>query len=165
MSCRCLSATTASSLKSFAILGARAIRQDDGALPRARRGNGGIRSGSRIARMAEMIREDRVDTLVDLALHTAGNRLPVFARQPAPVQVASLGYPGSTGLPSIGYRLTDGRVEPAGEEAAWSAEERVRLPDCWCCYWPAGDYPEINALPALSTGGITCDWLKTNSPR
>ena len=107
------------------------------------------------AQSAEMIREDRVDILVDLALHTAGNRLPVFARQPAPVQVAWLGYPGSTGLPAIGYRLTDGWVEPVGGEAAWSAEERVRLPDCWCCYRPAGEYPEINALPALASGGVT----------
>jgi len=107
------------------------------------------------ARLAEMIREDGVDLLVDLALHTAGNRLPVFARQPAPVQVTWLGYPGSTGLRGIGYRLTDGRLEPPGEEPAWSAEEPVRLPDCWCCYQAVGEFPEINALPARSSGGVT----------
>jgi protein O-GlcNAc transferase len=105
--------------------------------------------------LAEIIREDRVDILVDLAMHTAGNRLPVFARQPAPVQVAWLGYPGSTGLPCIGYRLTDACMEPPGEEPAWSAEEPVRLPDCWCCYHPADDSPEINPLPALSAEGVT----------
>jgi protein O-GlcNAc transferase len=92
---------------------------------------------------------------VDLALHSANNRLPVFARQPAPVQVAWLAYPGSTGLHSIGYRLTDAHMDPAGERPAWSAEEPVRLPDCWCCYDPAGDSPEINALPALSAEGLT----------
>jgi protein O-GlcNAc transferase len=107
------------------------------------------------ARLAEMIREDGVDILVDLALHTAGNRLPVFARQPAPVQVTWLGYPGSTGLPGIGYRLTDAHMDPPGEKPAWSAEEPVRLPDCWCCYQPVGESPEINALPALSAEGVT----------
>jgi protein O-GlcNAc transferase len=107
------------------------------------------------ARLAEMIREDGVDILVDLAMHTAGNRLPMFARQPAPVQVTWLAYPGSTGLPSIGYRLTDAWMDPPGEEPAWSAEEPVRLPDCWCCYDPVGETPEINELPALSAQGVT----------
>jgi len=107
------------------------------------------------ARLAEMIREDGVDILVDLALHTAGNRLPVFARQPAPVQVAWLGYPGSTGLRGIGYRLTDGHMEPPEEKSAWTAEKPVRLPDCWSCYRPADETPEVNALPALSAEGVT----------
>jgi protein O-GlcNAc transferase len=106
-------------------------------------------------RLAEMIREDRVDILVDLAMHTAGNRLPVFAREPAPVQVAWLAYPGSTGLPGIRYRFTDARMEPPGEDSAWSAEEPVYLPDCWCCYRPAGEFPQINGLPALSAEGVT----------
>jgi len=105
--------------------------------------------------LAEMIREDGVDILVDLAMHTAGNRLLTFARQPAPVQVTWLGYPGSTGLPSIGYRLTDAQMDPPGEKQAWSAEEPVRLPDCWCCYDPVDDSPGINALPALSAKGVT----------
>jgi protein O-GlcNAc transferase len=106
-------------------------------------------------RLAEIIREDAVDILVDLAMHTAGNRLPVFARRPAPVQVAWLAYPGSTGLHSIGYRLTDACMEPPGEKPPWSVEEPVRLADCWCCYDPIGESPEINALPALSAGGVT----------
>jgi len=110
------------------------------------------------ARLAEMIRADQVDILVDLAMHTAGNRLPVFARQPAPVQVAWLAYPGSTGLPGMGYRLTDAHLDPPGSRScgtAWSAEEPVRLPDCWCCYQPADDSPEINPLPAFSAEGLT----------
>jgi predicted O-linked N-acetylglucosamine transferase (SPINDLY family) len=109
-------------------------------------------------RLAQMIREDGVDILVDLAMHTAGNRLPVFARQPAPVQVAWLAYAGSTGLPGIGYRLTDARIDPPGSRScgtAWSAEEPVRLPDCWCCYHPVGETPEVNELPALSSKGVT----------
>ena len=114
--------------------------------------------GASDARLAEMIREDEVDILVDLALHTAGNRLPMFARQPAPVQVTWLGYPGSTGLPGIAYRLTDAHMDPLGScsrRTACSAEEPVRLPDCWCCYDPADDCPEIHALPALSAEGVT----------
>ena len=107
------------------------------------------------ARLAEMIRADRVDILVDLALHTLGNRLPVFARQPAPVQVTWLAYPGSAGLHSIGYRLTDAHMDPPSETPASSAEEPVRLPDCWCCFQPAGVDPGITALPALSAKGVT----------
>jgi protein O-GlcNAc transferase len=107
------------------------------------------------ARLTDMIREDCVDILVDLTMHTAGNRLPVFARRPAPVQVTWLAYPGSPGLRGIGYRLTDAHMDPPGEGAPWSTEEPVRLPDCWCCYQPAGDSPEINALPASSSGRVT----------
>jgi predicted O-linked N-acetylglucosamine transferase (SPINDLY family) len=110
------------------------------------------------AQLAEVIREDGVDILVDLAMHTGGNRLLTFARQPAPVQVTWLGYPGSTGLLSIGYRLTDAHMDPPGSGScgtAWSAEEPVRLPDCWCCYDPVDDSPEVNALPALSAEGVT----------
>jgi len=110
------------------------------------------------ARLAEMIRVDQVDILVDLALHTAGNRLPIFARKPAPVQVTWLGYPGSTGLPSIGYRLTDAHLDPPGSRSrvtVWSSEEPVRLPDCWCCYDPVGVSPQPNELPALSAQGVT----------
>jgi protein O-GlcNAc transferase len=107
------------------------------------------------ARLAEMIRGDQVDILVDLSLHTAGNRLPVFAWQPAPVQVAWLGSPGSTGLRGIDYRLTDARTDPPGAESPWSSEEPVRLPDCWCCYQPPAECPEINALPVLSAHVVT----------
>jgi protein O-GlcNAc transferase len=105
--------------------------------------------------LAEEIREDRIDVLVDLSMHMGLNRMRVFARQPAPVQVAWLAYPGSTGLHSIGYRLTDAQMEPSGIESAWSAEEPVRLPDCWCCYHPVGESPEIGKLPALSAEGVT----------
>ena len=107
------------------------------------------------ARLGEMIREDGVDILVDLAMHTADNRLPVFARRPAPVQVTWLGYPGSTGLQSIGYRLTDAHMELPGKGSALSSEEPVPLPDCWCCYVPLDEYPEVNALPVRSTKGVT----------
>ena len=136
------------------------VARPDWLTERLRAQTGGWRNTAGIpdARLAEMIRADGVDILVDVALHTAGNRLPVFARQPAPVQATWLGYPGSTGLQSIGYRLTDNHMEPPGSRSRgteWSAEEPVRLPDCWCCYQPVGDSPEVNELPALSADGVT----------
>jgi len=109
-------------------------------------------------RLAEMIREDGIDILVDLSLHTAGNRLTLFARQPAPVQVSWLGYPGGAGLGAIACRLTDAHIDPIGSRSrgtACSTEEAVRLPDCWCCYDPVEEAPEINALPALSAADVT----------
>ena len=105
--------------------------------------------------LARQIREDNIDVLIDLNMHMGRNRLPVFARQPAPVQVAWLAYPGGTGLRGIGYRLTDSHMEPSGAKPAWPAEEPVRLADCWCCYHPVVESPEVNELPALSAGGVT----------
>ena len=105
--------------------------------------------------LAEQIRKDKIDILVDLDLHMGHNRLPVFVRQPAPVQVSWIAYPGSTGLHCIGYRLTDAHMDPPDAEPAWSVEEPVRLPDSWCCYDPVDESPEVNPLPALSTGRVT----------
>ena len=86
--------------------------------------------------VAQLVREDRIDILVDLALHMARNRLLVFARKPAPVQVTFAGYPGTTGLSAIDYRLTDPYLDPPGLDDADYAEESVRLPDSFWCYDP-----------------------------
>ncbi len=105
--------------------------------------------------IATQIRADRIDILVDLSLHTSDNRLGVFARKPAPVQVSWLGYPGTTGLETIDYRLTDSFLEPPGAESAASLETPFRLPDCWSCYEPPAGYPAVAGLPALRAGHIT----------
>jgi protein O-GlcNAc transferase len=117
---------------------------------------GGWRDTVRVpdARLAEMIREDGVDILVDLAMHTEGNRLSVFAREPAPVQVTWLAYPGGTGLHSIGFRFTDAFMDPPGT-AQTRSENPLRLPNCWCCYDPVDETPEVNDLPALSAEAVT----------
>ncbi len=111
--------------------------------------------------LAEQIRNDRIDILVDLALHMAHNRLPVFARKPAPVQVTFAGYPGGTGLSSIDYRLTDLYLDPPGVTDADYVEKSIRLPDSFWCYDPAAmsigleSAPELSPLPELKNGHIT----------
>jgi predicted O-linked N-acetylglucosamine transferase (SPINDLY family) len=102
------------------------------------------------------IREDRIDILVDLSLHTANNRLRVFARKPAPVQVTFAGYPGITGLTAIDYRLSDPYLDPPGMDESIYSEHTVRLPRSWWCYDPfdCNDIP-VSSLPALSNGFVT----------
>jgi protein O-GlcNAc transferase len=104
--------------------------------------------------VADQIRRDGIDVLVDLGLHTAENRLLVFARRPAPVQVTFAGYPGTTGLSAIDYRLTDPHLDPGPDDGRY-AEESVRLPHSFWCYAPRGDEPPVGPLPAAARGGVT----------
>jgi predicted O-linked N-acetylglucosamine transferase (SPINDLY family) len=103
----------------------------------------------------QRIREDRVDVLVDLTLHMAQNRLLVFARKPAPVQVTFAGYPGTTGLSAIDYRLTDPYLDPPDFDDHCYAEESLRLADTFWCYDPPSGEPAVNPLPALEKGYVT----------
>ncbi len=105
-------------------------------------------------RVAEQVRGDGIDILVDLAGHTANNRLLVFARKPAPVQVSYIGYCNTTGLDTIDYLLTDALVDPEGQNAFYS-EELVRLTRCFVCYTPVADAPPVGPLPAGEAGCIT----------
>jgi len=107
------------------------------------------------AKLAEKIRSDEIDILVDLAGHTADNRLPVFARKPAPVQVTYLGYPNTTGLMAIDYRLTDIYADPPGVGDSLHTEKLVRLPQSFLCFTPPQDAPEVKVLPAISNGFVT----------
>ncbi len=117
--------------------------------------------------LAAQIRADRVDILVDLTLHMGGNRLLVFARKPAPIQVTFAGYPASTGLSAMDYRLTDQWLEPAGdlEDNDLSGEFPLRLPRSFWCYDPDTALRglaaplEISALPAEVNGYVTFGFL------
>ncbi len=114
--------------------------------------------------LAQMIREDAVDILVDLAQHTAGNRLPIFAHQPAPVQVSFAGYPASAGVEAIGYRLSDRHLE--SEMADRTGQ--VLLIDSFWCYDPCGMDVSVNEPPAPGHGRVTFgslnNFCKVNEP-
>jgi predicted O-linked N-acetylglucosamine transferase (SPINDLY family) len=117
------------------------------------------------AQMATQIRQDRVDVLVDLSLHSAGNRLLVFAQKPSPIQVTWLGYPGTTGLTTMDYRLTDQYLDPP-EGGAFYSEQSIRLPHTYWCYKPVDPTLQVSALPAAQKGHVTfgCvnNFAKTN---
>ena len=105
------------------------------------------------AEIAEDVLRDKIDILVDLAGHTGNSRLLAFAYQPAPVQISYLGYPNTTGLPAVAYRLTDALADPPGEPVRHT-EELVRLPRAFC-YAPADHAPPVSPLPAMSSGRVT----------
>jgi predicted O-linked N-acetylglucosamine transferase (SPINDLY family) len=104
---------------------------------------------------ARMIRDDRIDILVDLAGHTGLGRLPVFARRPAPVQATWLGYPNTTGLTTMDWRITDAHADPPGMTEPFHTESLMRLPDCFSCFRPPQSSPAVGPLPALAAGHVT----------
>ena len=125
-------------------------------------------SGRSDETLAELIRGDRIDILVDLAMHAGRNRLLAFARKPAPVQVSYLAYGGTTGLHSMDYRLTDPYLDPPGQNDELYAETSVWLPRTYWCYAAPTEAPAVGPLPALAAGRITfgClnNYAKVNGP-
>lgn len=105
--------------------------------------------------VAALVREDAIDILVDLSGHTNGNRLGVFARKPAPVQITYLGYPATTGMSAMDYRVTDALLDPPGAADAYYVERLLRLPHSLWCFRPPASMPEPGALPAQRPGAVT----------
>src|SRR5205814_1502733 len=125
--------------------------------------------------LAALVRNDKIDILVDLAMHTHGARRLLFARKPAPAQTTHLTYPGTTGLSTIDYRLTDPHLDPvvSGQPSVVSAEasssssdhwplttdnsseQPLHLPETYWCYTAPLEAPPPSDLPALKNNFIT----------
>ncbi len=113
------------------------------------------------ATLAAAVRADGIDILVDLTMHMANGRPLLFARKPAPIQVAWLAYPGTTGLDAMDCRYSDPRLDPPQADADYS-ERTLRLPDSFWCYDPRTREPAVGALPAAARGFLTFGCL--NNP-
>ena len=103
---------------------------------------------------AKKIRDDGIDILVDLAGYTNLNRLMIFTLKPAPVQATWIGYPNTTGLSRMDYRITDTLSDPIGQTDSLHTEKLARLPDCFSCFAPPKESPEVGPLPARNSGEI-----------
>ncbi len=105
--------------------------------------------------VAQWVRDDRIDILIDIAGHTGHNRLGVFGRKPAPVQITWLDYLGTTGLDSVDYRLTDAVADPPGASDALHSETLLRLEATQWCWNPPSEPRAPAPLPALAAGHLT----------
>jgi predicted O-linked N-acetylglucosamine transferase (SPINDLY family) len=103
--------------------------------------------------VADLIEADKIDILIDLAGHTGNNSLLVFARKPAPVQVTWLGYPATTGMTAIDYRITDIHAEPVGMTENLNTETLWRLPEIFCCYQAHENSPAVIDHPPFEDNG------------
>jgi protein O-GlcNAc transferase len=120
-------------------------------------------AGLNDADVAELIRQDRIDILVDLSMHTANNRLLAFARKPAPIQVSYLAYASFPALETIDYYLTDRYLEPDESKNNHGFAKPIRLDGTYWCYQPAATAGLITELPALKAGRITVGCLNNFS--
>jgi predicted O-linked N-acetylglucosamine transferase (SPINDLY family) len=106
-------------------------------------------------RLAQLVEEDGIDILVDLAGQTPGNRLPLLAKRIAPVQVTYLGCPNTTGLSAIDYRITDSVQDLPGMTEAFHSEQLIRLPRTFFTQLTISGLPDVAPPPALSSGRVT----------
>lgn len=104
--------------------------------------------------LARRIRDDRIDVLIELSGHTAGNRLPLLARRVAPVQISYLGYPFSTGLSTLDAIFGDAITTPESDAALYR-ERLLRLPHFPFCMQPHASAPPVAPLPAIRNGHLT----------
>lgn len=104
--------------------------------------------------LADLVRSDEVDILVELTGHTAFNRLGCLVKKPAPVQITWIGYPNSTGMREVDYRFTDSLADPADTQQEF-AEALVRLPRCFLAYSPAPNPPPVAPAPGAAVGFVT----------
>jgi len=107
------------------------------------------------AKAASLIVADKIDILVDLSGLTAGHRLPLFACRPAPLQVTWLGYPATTGLSRMDYRIVDAYTDPEGLTEQWHTETLWRLPEVFSVYSPPAEAPPVAPTPAKERGYVT----------
>ena len=116
------------------------------------------------AQLAAQIAADAIDVLVDLSGHTYGTRLLAFARKPAPVQMTFLGYPNTTGMRAMDYRLTDAYADPPGASELRYREKLLRMPHSVWCFRPRDEgMPEIGPLPATRNGYVSFASLNSAS--
>jgi predicted O-linked N-acetylglucosamine transferase (SPINDLY family) len=140
----------------FQVVGYAEIADGDEVTARLRGYSHGWRQtwGASDDQVADWVRADGIDILVDVAGHTSGNRLGVFALKSAPVQITYLGYPNTTGLSTIDYRLTDAVTDPPEEPGRYT-EKLYRLPGCFSCFLAHHNSPEVTPLPALKRPQVT----------
>lgn len=105
--------------------------------------------------VAQNIRNDEIDILIDLAGHTGGNRILLFSYKPAPLQISWIGYPATTGLKAMDYKIVDSYTDPPGTTEHYYSEKLLRMRNCFLCYAPDGDAPSVSFLPAFKNGRIT----------
>ncbi|MFM9001983.1 MAG: tetratricopeptide repeat protein, partial [Opitutia bacterium] len=103
----------------------------------------------------KVIRDDGIDVLVDLGLHTSDNRLPLFTRRPAPVQASWIGLPETSGTAGIGWRISDRHLEPPAPNGLAPHQKAWLMPHCWTCHVAAQDAPDPGPPPALAAGSVT----------
>lgn len=105
--------------------------------------------------LAREIAKDQIDILIDLAGHSGYNRLSVFAMRPATVQISWLGYPNTTGLEEVDFRIVDPLTDPVGITDQFYTEKLLRMPKAFLCYEPPEDAPKVQKPPCISNKFVT----------